>query len=371
MFDEVAGGEPQQKELYDVDCSDLYNNEYYDKLVEELNQASLDTNLKEKAMPAIATDEIRTEETKPLDNTAEETLLAVESLKKLHTDSDVHDRHRLLIQELFVQSTLDEQAKVDHVECEQDEQFEVPKSDDTIFIKGTSDADDDDSLSVVTNDKQPDTSDSDLDEDDIDTDSIADLNDIHKDLFAVHAPPPPSDDKSVLIERLLNSRSAIFDIPADELNRQVAALEENKHNELVGLVDRVYENREAYKNPDKSEKPIDDDDSDEYVDALTDFDAENSDLTEITAEPNTISPASGITIFCENVSSLLESVHADSGDVFSEATEIIDEEIVEVEEDPISDCEVYRIAYDITCDKDMSSLSMDTHADTADMMLER
>lgn len=370
MFDEVAGGEPQQKELNEVDCSGLYNNEYYDKLVEELNQASLDTNLKEKAMPAIATDDIRTEESEPLDNTADETLLAVESLKKLHTDSDVHDRHRLLIQDLFVQSTLDEQAKVDHVECEQDEQFEEPKSDDTIFIKGTSDADDDaddDALSVVTNDKQPDTSDSDLD----DTDSIADLNDIHKDLFAVHAPLPPSDDKSVLIKRLLNSRSAIFDIPADELNLQVAALEENKHNELVGLVERVYENREAYKNPDESKKPIDDDDSDEYVDALTDFDAENSDLTENTAEPNTISPTSGITIFCENVSSLLESVHADSGDVFSEATEIIDEEIVEVEEAPISDCDVYRIAYDIACDKDMSSLSMETHADTADMMLER
>lgn len=350
VFDEVAGGEPLQKELYEVDCSGLYDNDYYDKLVDELNQAAKENNLKETEKPIIGDKQSnittsithleRSEESESLVNIAEKTLLEIESQKTLYTDSGVHERHRLLIQDMFVKST-QELTNDDIVESAQTSQCMDTKS---VDISIDSSSDENDPLAVVTEDDHFDTPESDSDDD-----SVADLDEIHKELMAVHVPPPPKP-KSVLIERLLNSRASIFDIPADELNRQVAALKENNQNELVELVDRVYENREAYLNTDEAADHISDDDSDEYEDAQTDISAERCEVIENVEAHVLNSNAGGITIFCENVAGLLEDVTVE--DISSDTTEIIAEEIVEVD-DPINDGDVYQVANDVAYEQNV------------------
>lgn len=352
VFDEVAGGEPLQKELYEVDCSGLYDNDYYDQLVDELNQAAGENNIKETDEPKIdekqsnitpsTTDLESGDEPQSLVNIADETLLEIESQKTLYTDSGMRDQYRMVIQDMFVKST-QESAQPNDIKFEsvQTKQCFDTKS---VDMSIQSSSDEDEPLKVVTKDDQFDTSESDLVDD-----NVADLDEIHKELFAVHA-PPPHEPKSILIERLLNSRASIFDIPADELNRQVAALEENNQNELVEMVDRVYENRDAYHNPDETSERISDEESDDYEDAQTELGTERCEVFDNVEAQVINSKSSGITIFCENVAGLLENVTVE--DICSETTEIIAEEIVDVE-NPIPDCDVYQVANDVACDQDL------------------
>lgn len=391
LFDEVAGDEPLQTELYDENCSALYANAYYDKLVEDLN-----------GMPSPEvvgkSNECETRSTAP-DLSAEIEMMSESCLEKEDTkctDSDgLLDRHRQLIVEMSTEAALkqqaDEQLKLETIAQmnDVDSRFERIKelqseSDDEAYEDVVENAtivieDDNESIYSSTaeipqqfeitaievvddcigpgmmeneveliervdneqidytnesksieefdpteiepstnvledNDHQHDDHIEDLgtirefmrdyenlmermqtavqsehipvsEENDTTT---PDLDEIHKDLTI--------DQKSVLIDRLLEHRSPIFDISAEELNREVDALKADTRDKIVAMVDRVYANRDAYSNADDVGSS-DDEDDDLFEDALNE-EEEDDEFMSLT----------NLTMFGENRDKLVDSV---------------------------------------------------------------
>lgn len=358
VYDEVAGDDPLQKELYEEDCSNLYNNEYYNQLVDDLNQTNVITiddpqTENEIAFEAVANEcSINSSESSvdPYANIMAETLTVIEQQKQLYKEPDAHERSRQLIQELSSKTAQEEQENTERIlsaiaqedssvpivvianraESEDDRSSEDVKSEDEdeaekIEDKSTNkseyeddDDDDEDRYSNIddVDSVHPQTSSkvgtirgfiqeftefletreekAQLErnrlegleteackrqknaDNELEIDEIPDLDEIHKDLLLDPSNPLEAEEdtpKGELIERLLESRPAIFDIPADELNREVAALGENSHNSLVEMIDRVYQNREAYHNPDEESSENEDafEDAEDNVTWITNY----------------------------------------------------------------------------------------------------
>lgn len=84
--------------------------------------------------------------------------------------------------------------------------------------------------------------------DDQDEQEIPDLDVIHKGIFDFVL--EDHDSKQSSIERMLQCRDPIFDIPPDILNVEVDALRTNANNNLVEMMNRVFLKKEQYYNPD-------------------------------------------------------------------------------------------------------------------------
>lgn len=131
----------------------------------------------------------------------------------------------------------------------------------------------------------------------------------------------PTDNKGELIERLLASKSPLFDLCAEEVNEQILALQDNKQNTLNEIVDKVYDQRDLYARDEWiSDEPLDSVKYEEFSTCIEDETCDNLASIEL-AEKRFKSEVlqslceydaqlkeerrKGITFFCENVDKLL------------------------------------------------------------------
>lgn len=103
----------------------------------------------------------------------------------------------------------------------------------------------------------------------------------------------PDESRSTLIERLMVTKSPLFDLTAEEVNRQFEAVQENQFNKITEVVHRAYATRDEYDGmepPTKVVAPVDSTSTDNNGETVSNINRNEK---------------HGITFYCESTEKLL------------------------------------------------------------------